>query len=73
MVLWKLSSLLNLFGKCNLICPGKNTEHVIFFFINTAILTETKEEKFMGLIIDNKVKCKVMLESYLENNHQKRI
>ena len=40
-------------GKCHFMCLGKNTENETFTFKNT-IMNNNKEEKILGVIIDNR-------------------
>ena len=40
--------------KCHLMCLGKNTENETFTFKDT-IMSNSKEEKILGVIIDNRL------------------
>ena len=41
-------------GKCHFMCLGKNTENETFIFKDT-ITNNSKEEKILGVIIDNRM------------------
>ena len=41
-------------GKCHFMCLGKNTENETFTFKDT-IMSNSKEEKILGVIIDNRL------------------
>ena len=43
-------------GKCYFICLGNNTENETFLFYK--ILMEKKEQKIIGVVIDNKLNFK---------------
>ena len=41
-------------GKCHFMCLGKNTENEIFIFKDT-IMNNSKEEKILGVTIENRL------------------
>ena len=73
-------------GKCHFMCLGNNTENETFLFHNI-LMENSKEQKLVGVIIDNKLnfKCHVSelskkpsqkvaaLSSYLRNSGKKLI
>ena len=46
-------------GKCHFMCLGQNTVNETFVFDNIE-MKNSKEEKILGVIIDNKLRFKVM-------------
>ena len=57
-------------GKCHFMCIGKNTENETLVF-NDIILQNSKEEKILGVIIDNKLTFKSHIEELCKKASQK--
>ena len=57
-------------GKCNFICLGKETENETFFYDNTES-KNSKEEKILGIIIDNKLKLRSQMKKLSQKAFQK--
>ena len=52
-------------GECHFMCLGKKTENETFIFKDT-IMNNGKEEKVLGVIIDNRLTLAVTSENYVE-------
>ena len=52
-------------GKCHFMCLGQNTVNETFTYDNIE-MKNSKEEKILGVIIDNKLRSKVMQKIYVK-------
>ena len=57
-------------GKCHSICLGNNTENETFLFHNTP-MENSKEQKILGVIIDNKLNFKSHISEMCKKPSQK--
>ena len=57
-------------GKCHFMCLGKNTVHETFVHDNTE-MKNSKEEKILGAIIDNKLRFKIHVKNLCKKASQK--
>ena len=57
-------------GKCHSICLGNNTENEIFLFHNIP-MENSKEQKILGVIIDNKLNFKSHISEMCKKPSQK--
>ena len=57
-------------GKCHSICLGNNTENETFLFHNIP-MENSKEQKILGVIIDNKLNFKSHLSEMCKKPSQK--
>ena len=51
-------------GKCHFMCFGQNTVNEIFVYDNTDMKNH-KEEKILGVIIDNKLRFKSHVKNFM--------
>ena len=56
-------------GKCNFICLGKNTENETFIFKDT-IMNNNKEEKILGVTINNRLTLSSHIRELCKKNFQ---
>ena len=52
-------------GKCRFMCLGQNTVNKTFVYDNTE-MKNSKEEKILGVIIDNKLSSEVTFDKLLK-------
>ena len=57
-------------GKCHFMCLGKNTENETFLFHNI-LMENSKEQKILGVIIDNKLNFKSHISELCKKTSQK--
>ena len=57
-------------GKCHSMCLGKNTENETFLFHNIP-MKNSKEQKIIGVIIDNKLNFKSHISEMCKKSSQK--
>ena len=57
-------------GKCHSICLGNNTENETFLFHNIP-MENSKEQKILGVIIDNKLSFKSHISEMCKKPSQK--
>ena len=57
-------------GKCHFMCLGNNTENETFLFHNI-LMENSKEQKILGVIIDNKLNFKSYISELCKKASQK--
>ena len=57
-------------GKCHLMCLGNNKKHETFLFHNI-LMENSKKQKILGVIIDNKLNFKSHISELCERSSQK--
>ena len=57
-------------GKCHFMCPGNNAENKALLFHNI-LLENSKEQKILGVIIDNKLNFKSHRSEFCKKAYQK--
>ena len=57
-------------GKCHFMCLGKDTANETFIF-KTLVMKNNKEQKILGVTIDNKLNCKSHIKELCKKASQK--
>ena len=57
-------------GKCHFVCLGKNTENETFIFKDT-IMSNGKEEKILGVTIDNRLTFRSHIREFSKKASQR--
>ena len=58
--------------KCHFMCLGKNTENETFIFKDT-LMSNSKEEKILGVTIDNRLTFKIHFRELCKKSFSKKI